>query len=122
MKAKEYRDFYKTEIRKDTDILIAKFTKDRVIDNNSNGEKKKIDFEILDTDLMTVIHKIEVKSTVNKVDNNLKESVEFYMSKEQYLNAQEYGKDTHLIFVTGVESHNPKFLYMNFDNSWLNEL
>jgi len=71
--------------------------------------------------LDAITHKIEVKATVNKIDDASKESVEFYMSKTQYSKAQKYGRDTHLIFVTGVESDNPQFLYMNFDNNWLND-
>lgn len=101
------------------EILINKFGADRVIDNNENGESKEIDFEILDETLTKVIHKIEVKATVKKADD-LNKDVAFYMSNNQYKKAQKYGKDTHLIFVTGVEYDNPEFLYMNFDNSWLN--
>jgi len=102
-------------------ILIDKFGIDRVIDNNENGENKKIDFEILNRNLDAITHKIEVKATVNRIDDASTESVEFYMSKTQYSKAQEYSRDTHLIFVTGVESDNPQFLYMNFDNNWLDD-
>ena len=101
------------------DILIEKFGPERVVDNNINGENKKIDFEILDEDLKNISHKIEVKATVKSTNNSLDKDVKFIMSSNQYRNAQKYGDDTHLIFVTGVEEDKPEFLYMNFDNSWL---
>ena len=100
-------------------ILNKKFGPDRVIDNNANGEKQKIDFEVLDENLNEIIHKIEVKATVKNSNSNKIDDLAFYMSPRQYKNAQKYGKDTHLIFVTGVEDDKPEFLYMNFDNSWI---
>jgi len=84
---------------------------------NKNGESHKIDFEILDESKNNVIHKIEVKTTIKDINSD--DEIRFIMSSKQYKNAQKYGKDTHLIFVTGVNSENPEFLYMNFDNNWL---
>ena len=60
-----------------------------------------------------------MKATVKSTNNSLDKDVKFIMSSNQYRNAQKYGDDTHLIFVTGVEEDKPEFLYMNFDNSWL---
>jgi hypothetical protein len=102
------------------ELLISKFGIDRVIDNNELGEKNKIDFEILDEDLLYIIHKVEVKATIKEVNSN--KNVAFYMSSEQYKYAQRYDSNTHLIFVTGVEDDKPEFLYMNFNNSWLKGL
>lgn len=102
------------------ELLISKFGIDRVIDNNELGEKNKIDFEILDENLVKIIHKVEVKSTIKEVNKN--NDVAFYMSSEQYKYAQKYDNNTHLIFVTGVEDDKPEFLYMNFNNSWLKGL
>ncbi len=99
-------------------LLIQKFGPDRVKHNNAKGESQKIDFEILDKDLKNTIHYIEVKATIKEA-NQKNDDVAFYMSSEQYQKALQYGSNTHLIFVTGVETENPEFLYMNFDKSWI---
>ena len=99
--------------------LIKKFGIERVVYNNSDAESKKIDFEILDEKLNNTIHYIEVKATTFEANSKKNNEVAFYMSSEQYKKSLQYGKDTHLIFITGVETTNPEFLYMNFDNNWL---
>jgi len=103
--------------------LIKKFGVDNVewhnINNrNSKDDKGGIDIEVKDN-TGKIIHNIEVKAT-QKSTTHKDNTVAFYMSSAQYRNAKKYGSDTHLIFVTGIEDDKPEFLYMNFDNSWLN--
>ena len=104
--------------------LIKKFGIDNVYWHNkdaksSSDDKKGIDIEVKNN-LGITVHNIEVKTTKKSTAKgmNNKENVTFYMSINQYKAAQTYGKDTHLIFVTGIDE-NPELLYMNFDNNWL---
>ena len=106
------------------DILVKKYGIDNVIWHNKESEsihddKGGIDIEICNKE-RDITHKIEVKTTTKSSKNNDNNKLAFYMSSEQYKAAQSWSRDTHLIFVTGIEDDKPEFLYMNFDNKWLN--
>lgn len=101
--------------------LINKFDIDKVIWHNKNAksiqdDKGGIDIEIKDNDNNT-IHNIEIKTTIKSTSRD--KSVSFTLSSKQFEAATDWGRDTHLIFVTGIEDDEPKVLYMNFNNDWL---
>lgn len=99
------------------------FIIDNVIWYNKESESIDDDKGGLDIEIRNkegeITHKIEVKTTTKSSKNNENITLAFYMSSEQYKAAQSWGRDTHLIFVTGIEDDKPEFLYMNFDNKWL---
>jgi hypothetical protein len=107
------------------ELLLSKYigTDYTVVWHNENAKSIKddkggIDIEVHDH-LGKTVHNIEVKTTIksSKKDDKLA----FYMSSEQFEAATSWGRNTHLIFVTGIEDGEPKLLYMNFDNNWLSE-
>lgn len=100
-------------------LLIDKYGEQRIKDNNEIGNIYAIDFEIYDEQLKKIIHKVEVKSTVEDVSKNDEEKVTFLMGKKQYREAQEYENNTYLIFVTGIETNSPEYLCVKADNNWL---
>ncbi len=101
---------------KNTDLEVVWHNEDS---NSIEDDKGSIDIEIKDTKGNTV-HNVEVKTTIKSSSQN--QTLAFYMSSEQFDAATSWGRDTHLIFVTGIEDNDPKCLYMNFDNEWLKTL
>jgi hypothetical protein len=101
--------------------LIQKFPIDSVVWHNENSESSKDDRGVIDIEIKNklgnTIHKIEVKTTVNS--SSYDETLTFYMSSRQFKHAQQFGNNTHLIFVTGINDLEPKMLVMNFDNDFL---
>ena len=101
--------------------LIEKFSIDKVIWHNKKvisiqDDRGGIDIEIKDND-NKIIHNIEIKTTIKST--SMDNSVSFTLSSKQFEAATDWGRDTHLVFVTGIEDDEPKVLYMNFDNNWL---
>jgi hypothetical protein len=101
--------------------LIKKFDIDKIVWHNKDAksiqdDRGGIDIEVKDSNNKT-IHNIEIKTTVKSTSKE--ESVSFTLSSKQFEAATDWGRDIHLIFVTGIEDDEPKVLYMNFDNNWL---
>jgi hypothetical protein len=101
--------------------LTKKFDIDKIVWHNKNAksiqdDRGGIDIEIKDSNNKT-IHNIEIKTTIKSTSKD--KSVSFTLSSKQFEAATDWGRDTHLIFVTGIEDDEPKVLYMNFDNNWL---
>jgi len=101
--------------------LIKKFDIDKVIWHNKNAtsiqdDRGGIDIEVKDSNNNT-IHNIEIKTTIKSTSKD--KSVSFTLSSKQFEAATDWGRDTHLVFVTGIEDDEPSVLYMNFDNNWL---
>jgi hypothetical protein len=91
---------------------------DEVIWNNHDATSIDEDTGKVDIVLVTKgeTHYIEVKTTTEsvKTDNVLR----FFMSNKQFIDATSWGRDKHLIFVVGINDE-PKLLYFNFNNEWL---
>lgn len=95
-------------------VLSDKYGAKNVTWNNSDVESKGIDIELRIKDK---IHFIEVKTTTESV--NIGNDLRFFMSSNQFNAATSWGRDTHLIFVVGINDTEPKLLYFNFNNEWL---
>lgn len=105
------------------ELLLKHLEVDNVIWYNEDAtclaeDKGGIDIVILNDH--EIIHRIEVKTTIKSL--NAEDNVQFNMSNKQFEAAMNWGKDTHLVFVTGIEDQNPKHLYFNFNDNWLNSL
>lgn len=101
-------------------LLIDKFGIDNVTWYNENStsyhdDKGGIDFKVKDQN--SKILNIEVKTTTGSIYSDSK--IKFTLSSKQFEAARSWGRDTHLIFVSGIGDNKPELLYMNFDNNWL---
>jgi hypothetical protein len=96
------------------EVLINKYGAENVIWNNAYGESKDIDIQL---SIKDKIHYIEVKATIESV--NFGNDLGFFMSSNQFQKATTYNKDFHLIFVVGINDAEPKLLYFNFNDEWL---
>ena len=85
------------------------------INLNTKGERNKIDIEL---NISGKIHYIEVKTTTESVNSG--ETLKFFMSCTHFEAATNWGRDTNLIFVVGINDPIPKLLYFNFNDNWLN--
>jgi uncharacterized secreted protein with C-terminal beta-propeller domain len=94
-------------------VLFNKYGVDNVIWNNKEGEScKSFDIEL---NVNGKTHFIEVKTTSKSLNG---EDLQFVMSNKQFREVTSWGRDTHLIFVVGINDE-PKLLYFNFNNEWL---
>lgn len=104
------------------ELLVNKFGIDNVVWHNEfstsyKDDKGGIDFEVLDENSNKL--NIEVKTTTGSIHADSK--VQFTLSSKQFEAARSWGRDTHLIFVSGIDDNEPELLYMNFDNNWLKQ-
>jgi hypothetical protein len=83
--------------------------------NSYLDDKGGIDFEVIDKNNKKL--NIEVKTTTGSIYTDSK--IQFTLSSRQFEAARSWGRDTHLIFVSGIDDNKPELLYMNFDNNWL---
>ncbi len=101
-------------------LLIDNFEIDNVTWHNEHSnsyldDKGGIDFEVIDKNNTKL--NIEVKTTKGSIHTDSK--IQFTLSSKQFEAARSWGRDTHLIFVSGIDDNKPELLYMNFDNNWL---
>ena len=111
---------YKAEIGLRGELLVYRelfnrYGVDNVTWNNKEGEScESFDIEL---NVNGETHFIEVKTT-SKSPN--REDLQFIMSSNQFNAATRWGRDKHLIFVVGINDAEPKLLYFNFNDDWLN--
>jgi len=94
-------------------VLFNKYGVDNVTWNNKNGESGKTDIEL---NVNGTTHFIEVKTTIKSPNS---EDLQFIMSNKQFREATSWRRDRHLIFVVGINDTEPKLLYFNFNDKWL---
>lgn len=104
------------------ELLVNKFGIDNVVWHNESStsyqdDKGGIDFEVLDENSNKL--NIEVKTTTGSIYTDSK--IQFTLSSKQFEAARSWGRNTHLIFVSGIDDKDPELLYMNFDNNWLQQ-